>query len=133
MAKYTPLALAGLAFVSFFFCSSAPLLTNRYLFPECLLSKGFLSALPVISFSHMFYFWVALPIRVNSPVTPTQIICRSGFYSVWVFCCFPCSATFYPLTGACFQLKIHTVRNYREEVIYLDATQKRKPAKSSQN
>lgn len=78
---------ACLAFLSL--CSSAPLLPNHYLFPECLFFKCFLSALPVISFSCMFYFWVMLPIRINSAVTPTQIICRSVFSVAF----FPCSAT----------------------------------------
>lgn len=128
MVKGTPLACL-LSFLESL-CSSATLLPNHYLFPECLLSKCFLSALPVISFSCMFYFWVMLPIRVNSAVTPTQIICRSVF-SVFFFFLF--SYDFIHLEVSCFQFKIHTIRTSREEVTYLNAIQKRKTAKISQN
>lgn len=124
---YSACALAVLAFLSLFIlflCPPSQIITC--LQPECLLSKGFLSALPVISFSCTFYFWVLLPIGVNSPVTPTQIICRSVFYSG--FCFFLFSYNFIHLQLSHFPFKIHTVRTSREAVTSLNATQKRKPA-----
>lgn len=92
-------------------CSSDPLLPNCYLFPECLLSKGFLSALLAMSLSCMFYFLEMLPIK-NKFMCYTysnNMQFNFFFYSVVFFFLL---ATIHPFTGVSLSIQYSSSQNF---------------------